>query len=461
MPLQDKIKRIDDLQEAIKKHGKLPEEVLKKINYKFRLEWNYHSNSMEGNTLTRQETRTVMVGNITVEGKPIQDILEMRKHDDLITGIIKMGKGELNISEKRIKEIHSAIMYEENPEKIQQLGQWKRHPNHLINYKGERFDFVLPDEVPERMHQLVNWLNAEKEKIQRKDKNAIHPVFLAFKFHLDYVTIHPFYDGNGRTSRILTNIILISYGFPPMYVRTDERTTYYQYLADIQAYGGEPDLFYDFMAGLLIRSQEIVLNAIEGKNIDEPDDLDKRLFLLEKELKTNGSDNEITKTLSPFVFLSAYQSWLGDLLKKSIIVAQKFNKLFADSQHSISIERGPIIQFFNEDASEIIDKLAKSITHDQRQLNSYVINVLLQVSYNHFSMAGLNSFNCYASIEIKFEKIKFTVSIKQLNSPFSMVSIEKLLSHELTLEETNRVSTALGEDILDQIEINTKRLGLR
>ncbi len=95
----------------------LPADLLKKINYKFRLEWNYTSNSMEGNSLTRSETRSVMIGNITVDGKPIKDILEIKGHDEVISNIIKTGKGELNISEKRIKEIHTGIMHEEDPVK--------------------------------------------------------------------------------------------------------------------------------------------------------------------------------------------------------------------------------------------------------------------------------------------------------------------------------------------------------
>jgi hypothetical protein len=65
---------------------------------------------------------------------------------------------------------------------------------------------------------------------------------------------------------------LISYGYPPVYIRGNEKGLYYQYLADIQGYGGKPDLFYEFMYGLLIRSLQLVLDAAEGKNIEEPDE---------------------------------------------------------------------------------------------------------------------------------------------------------------------------------------------
>ena len=269
MPFTDKIKQIDELQQKINSFGKLPDAVFKKINYKFRLEWNYTSNSMEGNTLTKEETRSVMIGNITVHGKPIKDILEVKGHDEVINSILKIGKGELNISEKRIKEIHEAIMHEEDPDKKKKIGKWKTQNNYLYNYKNERFDFVAPADVPDKMHELMNWLNAEKEKIERNASDALHPVALALKFNLEYVSIHPFYDGNGRTSRILTNLILISHGFPPIYIKENERSGYYQYLGDIQGYGGPPDVFYDYMADLLMRSQMIVLDFIEGKEIDE------------------------------------------------------------------------------------------------------------------------------------------------------------------------------------------------
>lgn len=254
---------IDELQAQIQAHGKLDNEVLKRINYKFRLDWNYNSNVMEGNSLTKMETRSVMINNITVEGKPLKDIIEMRGHDNVISSILKIGKGELNLSEARIKEIHKGIMYEDDPEKKMNIGIWKPHNNYLYNYKKERVDFTPYEEVKEKMHELVNWLNTQKEK------KAIHPVLLAFEFHLNFIRIHPFYDGNGRTARIFMNLILIAYGYPPVIVKLEEKRQYYQYLSDVADYGGEPDLFYEFMGGLLVRSQGEVLKAVNGESIEE------------------------------------------------------------------------------------------------------------------------------------------------------------------------------------------------
>ena len=168
----------------------------------------------------------------------------------------------MNVSESRIKDIHKAIMHEDDPALQAEIGVWKKSDNYLYNYKGERIDFAPFPEVPERMHQLIKWLNAQKEKIARKSPDALHPVELAFRFHIDFVTIHPFYDGNGRTARIVTNIILISFGYPPMYVKTDEKTQYGMYLSDVQVYGGDLELFLGFMGEALIRSLEMVRDGL-------------------------------------------------------------------------------------------------------------------------------------------------------------------------------------------------------
>lgn len=262
MSYTDKKAQIDTLQQKIDSHGVLAPELKRKIDYQFRLAWNYYSNSMEGNTLTLEETRSVMIGNLTVHGKPIKDVFEIKGHDDVIAEILKIGKGDIRLSEARIKKIHQGIMHEEEEVKKKKIGAWKTEFNYIYNYKGERFDFAAPDEVPTLMHDLLNRTNAAIDAIKQNKKNASHPIDIALQFHLDFVAIHPFYDGNGRTARILTNLLLISFGYPPFWVKTEERNIYHQYIGDIQGYGGSPDLFFDFVAGLIIRAQEMILEII-------------------------------------------------------------------------------------------------------------------------------------------------------------------------------------------------------
>src|SRR5690606_22343474 len=136
------------------------------------------------------------------------------------------------------------------------VGQWKQDANEIIGYKNEKIGFVEPANVPEEIHQLLNRTNAELDKYFA-NKKSTHPVQIAAKFHIDYASIHPFYDGNGRTSRILTNIILMSCGYPAIIIKDEQKKAYYQYLADIQAYGGNEELFYTFIGERLLETQQL------------------------------------------------------------------------------------------------------------------------------------------------------------------------------------------------------------
>lgn len=267
---------IATLRASIEAKGEIPQEILRKIDYKFRLECNYHSNRMEGGTLTKKETRSVMIGNITVNDKPLKDIREMKGHDIVMQQILGIGKGELRLSERRIKDIHEAIMAAETPEEKEEAGAWKTIGNHIINHNGEKYSFITPEEVPTAIHELLNWLNTGLDQLKSGKKNAPDSVLLCFEFHLKYLSIHPFTDGNGRTARLLTNLLLIALGYPPFWVSSEgEKDVYNRYLGDVQSYGGSPDLLYEFMAGLVERSLQLVLDAIDGKEIDEVDDPDE------------------------------------------------------------------------------------------------------------------------------------------------------------------------------------------
>lgn len=268
MPLSETLARIDRLQAQILAAGPLGPEAKRKLDYRFRLDWNYHSNVMEGSSLTQQETRTIMLGNVTVDGKPIKDVLEMKGHDDVIMELLGMSTGQLDLSEARIKEVHKAIISEDDPAKQAWVGAWKIVPNYVINFRGERIDFTLPADVPDAMHHLLDRTKTDVEHIERKSPHAPHAAVLAFDFHREFVSIHPFHDGNGRTARIFSNMLLMRFGYPPLIIKVEEKEAYNRFLAEVQAYGAPPDLFNDFLAGKLVRSQETVMDAIAGKDLN-------------------------------------------------------------------------------------------------------------------------------------------------------------------------------------------------
>jgi Fic family protein len=433
MSYTDKLQQIEQIKQTIEKHGKLPDEVLKKINYKLRLEWNYTSNSMEGNSLTKQETRSVMVGNITVEGKPIKDVLEMKGHDEVITKIIQMGKGELNISEGRIKEIHKGIMHEEDPEKKKEIGVWKKNNNYLYNYKNERFDFVAPADVPDKMHQLINWLNGERDKIKRGDKDALHPVQLAFQFHLDYISIHPFYDGNGRTVRILTNLVLISYGYPPIYVKENEKAPYYQYLADIQGYGGNPDLFYDFMAGLLVRSLQIVLDAVVGKDIEEHDDLEKEIALWKRDATSQKVD---ALHRNDDIVNEIYYKGVKEMFEEFAMKHKQFFDLFKKSR---------ITSFKNNTGRDGLDWLTDEITRLDSTEEDNFKNIWVEVRMEEYKYNVDNPFSIVPTLMITFEPFKYIIRCRD-------ITIDKNYGYFLSMKERQKIVSDSVKVIFNEIK---------
>ena len=447
--LEELLKKIDNLQVQIDAFGKFDENVLKQIRYKFRLDWNYYSNKMEGGTLTREETRSVMVGNVTVGGKPIKDVMEMKGHDDVISDILKIGKGELKISEKRIKDIHRAIMHEESPNTANLIGEWKRIPNEVINYKGEKISFALPDEVPEKIHGLLNIVNTGLEKIN--SKTGIHPLILASDFHLEYVTIHPFYDGNGRTTRILTNLILISCGFPPIIIKESEKAVYYQYLADIQAYGGNKILFYEFMADKLLQSQQLVLDALNGKGIEEPDDVRKEIELLKKRL----SDKDYSR--SPKNIYNVYGNVGEEIWARIQETLKSFDEFYSESKtmrflNHMDEEYGT----YNIMKSLVGERSAKPAGLKIFGHNIYDTDVHhIQWQRTQLGLKGATKKNsCVIALSLQFQQRGYEMKILlNNNSIFS-----KIYGYTATLglDEIEQIKMVLGKELVKNIKENTE-----
>lgn len=408
MKLQDVINSIEQNQVKISSFGKFDATVLKKINYKLRLDWNYYSNRMEGGTLTRAETRSVMVGNIDVKGKPFKDVAEMTGHDKIVLEVLKMSKGELRIAEKRIKEIHKAIMYEEDAEKALQIGKWKSEPNEIINYKGEKISFTQPLEVSEELHKLIDRTNAELDKFYA-DKASKHPIEIAAQFHIDFVSVHPFYDGNGRTTRVLTNTLLMSCGYPSIIIKDEHKKAYYRLLGDIQAYGGKVDLFYEFIAERVLETQQLILDALEGKEIDDLDDIDKEILLFKQQLlatETIGTVKKNNKLIAQ-LYLNHLKLVFDHLYNKHRVL----DDLFSENNYNRRINNSyPSDYPENED---YIEKQFKIILGNDPNKSSYSNNEInsigIGVHHKGFLKDKMNVFDVHFNIYVKFDDFQFHI----------------------------------------------------
>lgn len=423
MALENYLKQIGELKSRIDSLGKLDANTLRRINNKFRLEWNYHSNSIEGNTLTKEETESVMLNNITVEGKPLKDVLEIQGHDSVIKQIQNMVGGDIKITENRIKEIHVGIMNEEDAEKKKQIGKWKTNKNYLYNYRDERMDFTAPENVAQEMNALINWLNNELHLYDTG--NSKHSIIeIAAELHLRFVTIHPFYDGNGRTSRIIMNLVLIRYGYPPIIIKVSEKTQYGQYLAHAQEYEKNPVPFYEMMATMLIRSMELYITGAEGGEISDADDLDKELQQIE--LKLRNSDSKVAKRTSELTFevYNVSIKPLSDALYEKLI---KFNTFFAEFSITVFKEGSG-----NNGNKELMDEKLKEIFKGE-----HTREVSINYQWAGFNRAGANTF--WLSSVLRVRLGDFDYLINEIQHPNFKPGLKKLYTQQLTQKEINSI----------------------
>ncbi len=205
---------VDKLKKKLDSKRPIPKETLRSLEESINLEWTYNSNGIEGNTLTLRETQVVLEG-ITVGGKSIKEHLEAINHEKAILYLNELVKEDNPITEWNIKGIHQLVLKDIDDENA---GRYRREN---VTIKGATH--TPPDylKVPELMEKLV--LNYE-------NWNDFHPIIQATLIHGELVKIHPFVDGNGRTSRLLMNLDLMNHGFNPVIIKKEDRLEYYETL---------------------------------------------------------------------------------------------------------------------------------------------------------------------------------------------------------------------------------------
>lgn len=219
-----------------------------------KVELTYSSNAIEGNTLTRAETAEVIEKGVTatISGKPLKDQLEAINHAKAIEYIRKLAaglKGHQFITEKHILAIHKIILAGIDDFWV------GRYRETEVFIRGVNITLPQPHKVPYLMNEFIGWLEH-----QRKE----HPVRVAATAHLKLVTIHPFVDGNGRTARLLMNLILLINGYPMTIIRNEERVKYLDALNAAQTKDNlQP--YLTLIENAVERSLDTYLNAAQGK----------------------------------------------------------------------------------------------------------------------------------------------------------------------------------------------------
>ena len=206
--------------------------TIESYNNAFELEFTHNSTAIEGNTLTLMETKVILEDGISIGGKALREIYEVVNHKKAFQYVKKCIKEGLPPDEKIVKEIHALLM-----------------ENIIIGgiYQNEEVVISGASHTPPAGNEM--YVQIKNFFADLMDKNDLNPIELAAWAHAEFVRIHPFRDGNGRTSRLIMNYQLMFNGFLPVSIAKENRLDYYNAL-DKYAAEGILGNFTDMLAEL-------------------------------------------------------------------------------------------------------------------------------------------------------------------------------------------------------------------
>lgn len=415
------------------------------LDEKFRLEFNYNSNHMEGNTLTYQDTKVLLLKDILPQGKlyEMRELDEMRAHDAAFKMIKEWATDpSRELNQNDIRELNRIILVKDfykdaidlngNPTRKKiKVGDYKEYPNSVLLQNGEVFHYADPIEVPALMGELIDWYQDEKD--------GLHPITLAAVFHHKFVLIHPFDDGNGRISRLLMNYILIRYGYPPVVIKSAQKDKYLNALRLADA--GDMESFITYIAEQAEWSLGMTIKAAKGENIEEENDWEKEFVILSQQVKSIPTIRTVKNTTERI-----HDSIIPLFKEIRKVAFEKFLILFKDT-----------------DLTYAIDGCTFKIDSNPNSSNSYIINELVNpyedqqvycsASFYNYVNETQNSFDIHRIIHVIFYKKKYIIYMNDTKPQFSIANlINKPLTNNEISEFVNEFCRRTVYEIKKKIE---------
>ena len=454
MQLNELLAQVDELKAEIDKLRPLKPEVEHRIMQKFRLDWNYNSNAIEGNKLTLGETKAFLMEGLTASGKPLKDHLDIKGHNELISFLELFIQGKERLTEAAIREMHKILLrepYEAEAVTVEgqivkkwiKLGEYKLTPNFVRTSTGEIHQYSPPEDVAPKMAELVQWHR------EREEKSDLHPALQAALFHHRFLAIHPFDDGNGRLGRILLNLIVLRHGFPPVVVKLADRDSYVAALrkADV----GESEGLATFVCQNLLDAESLYLRGAKGGSIEDVDDVDKAIALFKQEL----AHIDKTLPLSMQIQQECLRISIAPLLERIELKLQQFDELFAERSVVISLaiknSDAADTKTIPTEASYPPAGWRKAFFARIETVNArteLIDSAAITFNWSRFNRAQLNAFNFKAGIKLSFQELNF--SVLQNTEPSS--DIHKLYPRQISREEIEIFTANLAADALLNIK---------
>lgn len=328
------IAEINSLKKELELKSPLSSEDNKRLKKKMRLEFNYNSNHLEGNTLTYGQTELLLIFDKSTGDVKVSDIEEMKAHDAAFLMVEEMAYDvERPLTETFICELNKLILVKpfwkdaidyngnQTRKKIE-IGKYKSTPNSVRLRNGEIHEYASVESTPGLMTDLLDWY--------RQHQESMHPAQLAALFHYKLVCIHPFDDGNGRVARLIMNYIFLKNGYPPVIIKSVDKENYLTALQ--KADTGNQLAIIEYIEKQVIWSLELSIKAANGEDIEEPADIEKEIELLKRRVL---SKTKIYKTLeTSYKLVNDINENAWNPMSKTL---SKFDDFFISNDNVISL----------------------------------------------------------------------------------------------------------------------------
>ena len=223
----------------------LPAAAVRRLDHQLAVEWTYNSNAIEGSTLTLRETQLILETGLTIGGKSLREHFEVINHQAAIEYVEALATQDEPITPYHVRQIHTLVLTNIDSENA---GTYRQG---AVRIAGTEYEPPDGWEVPRLMHEWSEWLQGEAR--------MLHPVEQAAVAHHRLTAIHPFIDGNGRTARLVLNLLLLRSGYPPAIILRVNRRQYYRVLQ--RADRGDQAPLANFVGRSLERSLNLYLEA--------------------------------------------------------------------------------------------------------------------------------------------------------------------------------------------------------
>ena len=440
--MKNLLQHIEKLKSDLKKLEPITFENKQRLDKKFRLEWNYNSNHMEGNTLTYGETELLLIFDQTKGNHELREYEEMKGHDVALKLVYDLVEDkERSLNENFIRELNKlllvrpffkeAITPDGQPTRREiKVGEYKAFPNSVQLQNGEIFHYPSPAETPALMGDLINWYK----------NNTDEPIIVAADLHYKFVCIHPFDDGNGRIARLLMNYHLLKNNLPPVVIKSDDKKNYLRALQEADA--GDLGSIRTYIAEKLVWSLELSIKAAEGENIDELSDWEKKLDLLKK---IKNPANIISAKKNVEIIEVTYRDIVIPLVHFLFNDIDKISSLFLEN---LLEAKATWFSIGKQTEFKEFENLFEIILKTGTQLPERISIIHHLEGYRN---RGLNTFNLTSNFLIRLSEYSYTITLTS-NPNFK---IEKPYLQKLSEQDFDLIANEITETLIKKV-VETK-----